>query len=86
MPNTGTTFILPNNGFTKTTRDGKFMKWSHGNVCEEAIKVCEDLKLKLARLQIYLEEKLKATVDLGTKNSLHRDLKAQILKEAIRVA
>ncbi len=42
--------------------------------------------LKLARLQMYLEEKLKATVDLGTKNSLHRDLKAQILKEAIRVA
>ena len=26
-------------------------QWSHGNVCEEAIKVCEDLKLKLARLQ-----------------------------------
>lgn len=42
--------------------------------------------LKLARLQMFLEEKLKATVDLGTKNSLHRDLKEQILKEAIRVA
>lgn len=42
--------------------------------------------LKLARLQMFLEEKLKATVDLGTKNSLHRLLKEQILKEAIRVA
>ncbi len=42
--------------------------------------------LKLASLQLYLEEKLKVTVDLGTKNSLHRDLKTQILKEAIRVA
>lgn len=40
----------------------------------------------LARLQMLLEEKLKTHVDLGTKNSLHRLLKDQILKEAIRVA
>lgn len=40
----------------------------------------------LARLQMLLEEKLKTHVDLGTKNSLHRLLKDQILKEAVRVA
>ena len=42
--------------------------------------------LKLARLQLFLEQKLKTHVDLGTKNSLHRKLKDQILKEAVRVA
>lgn len=42
--------------------------------------------LKLAKIQLFLEQKLKTPVDLGTKNSLHRDLKSQILKEAIRVA
>lgn len=41
---------------------------------------------KLAKLQLFLEQILKTTVDLGTKKSLHRDLKEQILKEAIRVA
>lgn len=40
----------------------------------------------LARLQFFLEKKLKTSVDLGTKNSLHRLLKDHILKEAIRVA
>lgn len=42
--------------------------------------------LKLAKLQLFLESKLKAPVDLGTKDSLHRQLREQILKEAIRVA
>lgn len=42
--------------------------------------------LKLAKLQLFLEQKLKTSVDLGTKNSLHREIKDQILKEAVRVA
>jgi uncharacterized protein len=42
--------------------------------------------MTLAKLQLFLELKLKTSVDLGTKNSLHRLLKDQILKEAIRVA
>lgn len=42
--------------------------------------------LKLAKLQLFLERKLHTSVDLGTKDSLHRQLKEQILKEAIRVA
>jgi predicted nucleotidyltransferase len=40
----------------------------------------------LIELQIFLESKLKTNVDIGTKNSLHRLLKDQILKEAVRVA
>jgi predicted nucleotidyltransferase len=42
--------------------------------------------LTLARLQLFLEQKLKTPVDLGTKKSLHKSLKDQILKEAVRVA
>ena len=41
---------------------------------------------KLLELQSYLEQKLQKKVDLGTKNSLHRALKDQILLEAKRVA
>lgn len=40
----------------------------------------------LVDLQLFLESKLNTPVDVGTKNSLHRLLKDQILQEAVRVA
>lgn len=42
--------------------------------------------LTLVELQLFLESKLNKPVDLGTKKSLHRLLKDQIIQEAIRVA
>lgn len=42
--------------------------------------------LKLAKLQLFLESKLNTSVDLGTKASLHHELKERILREAVRVA
>jgi len=41
---------------------------------------------KLMKLQNFLTEKLKTPVDLGTKKALHRLLRDQILREALRVA
>lgn len=41
---------------------------------------------KLLEIQSFLESELKTKVDLGTKKSLHRLLRDQILKEALRVA
>lgn len=41
---------------------------------------------KFTELEMFLTEKLKTKVDLGTKKSLHPMLRDQILKEAVRVA
>lgn len=60
-----------------------------GSDVDILVEFQEDAKIGLfqfARLQRFLSELLECDVDLATPDSLHKDLKDNILKEAIHAA